>query len=56
MNKQKGCINCEYSFHYFKNGLKGCPNAFSDVAKNCNLYDSEELEDGSIRSKITYKE
>ena len=52
-----GCSNCEYGWKAFREGLKPCPDAFTEVAQYCNLYDKRNMEDwcGNTRTETSDK-
>ena len=58
-----GCSNCEYGWKAFREGLKPCPDAFTEVAQYCGAYDNNEINifkegsiDGSSRTETADKE
>lgn len=52
-----GCSNCEYGWKAFRDGLKPCPDAFTEVSQYCNLYDKRNMEDwcGNTRTETADK-
>lgn len=45
---EKGCSTCEYAGHI---EIKECPDAYTEVAKGCNLYSHEEFDDKEETTK-----
>lgn len=48
----KGCDGCDYSWRYFLNGLKPCPDAYSDVSNKCDLYNHEKKDNNNANTRV----
>lgn len=51
--KVKGCTSCPYAGHI---EIKECPDAYTDIAKKCNLYDRTPIAISKPRLCMTKRE